>query len=184
MDLSVEALRSIPSLTGKAPELDTARVPAEPNRLFAEWLQLATECGVPEPLSATLSTVDSEGIPDARVLRLKTVDERGWAFASTASSRKGHQLAAHAAASLSLWWQPQMRAVRLRGRVAEASDDESLADLAARSEAARAEVDPEDWRLWRLQPVRIEFWQGSPDRRHTRIVYTRSDDWDVQILSE
>ena len=65
-----------------------------------------------------------------------------------------------------------MRAVRARGVVVGASSDDTAADLAARSEAARAGVDPQDWRLWRLVPSRVEFWQGSPDRRHVRIVYT------------
>ncbi|WP_368660514.1 pyridoxine 5'-phosphate oxidase C-terminal domain-containing protein [Corynebacterium sp.] len=26
------------------------------------------------------------------------------------------------------------------------------------------------WRLWRLVPERIEFWQGSTDRRHQRVI--------------
>ncbi|MFJ2505365.1 pyridoxine 5'-phosphate oxidase C-terminal domain-containing protein [Microbacterium sp. NPDC087592] len=29
--------------------------------------------------------------------------------------------------------------------------------------------------LWRIVPNRVEFWQGSPDRDHTRIVYARTD---------
>ncbi|WP_275090553.1 pyridoxine 5'-phosphate oxidase C-terminal domain-containing protein, partial [Microbacterium sp. K41] len=48
---------------------------------------------------------------------------------------------------------------------------ESAADLAARSPAARDGVAAGDWVLWRLQPSRVEFWQGATDRRHTRIVY-------------
>ena len=36
----------------------------------------------------TLSTVDADGIPDARVLILKNVDHRGWHFAIKAESSK------------------------------------------------------------------------------------------------
>ena len=89
----------------------------------------------------TLSTVGEDGVPDARLLILKGVDARGFAFASTASSRKGRQLAAHPEAALTFWWQPLLRSVRLNGRVVEASAEETAADLAARSADARATVE-------------------------------------------
>ncbi|KXU19329.1 pyridoxine 5'-phosphate oxidase C-terminal domain-containing protein [Clavibacter nebraskensis] len=38
---------------------------------------------------------------------------------------------------------------------------------------ARVDVDPGDWALWRIRPVHVEFWQGSPDRRHARILFDR-----------
>ncbi|WP_341537476.1 pyridoxine 5'-phosphate oxidase C-terminal domain-containing protein [Clavibacter michiganensis] len=41
------------------------------------------------------------------------------------------------------------------------------------SAPARADVDPGDWVLWRIRPVHVEFWQGSPDRRHARILFDR-----------
>lgn len=69
---------------------------------------------------------------------------------------------------------PQARAIRVRGPVEEATREETEADLAGRSPAARALVAPGDWRVWRLRPDRVEFWQGSPDRNHLRIVYTRA----------
>ena len=180
MALSTD-LRQIPSLTGRAPRLDLDDLPADPTDLFAAWLDQALERGVPEPVAATLATVDADGVPDARTLIVKAVDEQGWAFAGTASSRKGQQLAACSSAALNLWWQPIMRAVRARGSVVEASPDEAAADLAARSEDARAGVDPSDWRLWRLVPSRVEFWQGSPDRRHVRIVYTHDGAWRLDL---
>lgn len=174
-------LRKIPSLTGTAPEVDVRQLPQDPIELFYSWLQSALKAGVPEPLAATLATVDDDGVPDSRTLLLKDVDRHGWAFAGLASSRKGSQLATHPAAALSLWWQPQTRAVRVRGDVVEASREESEADLAARSPAARADVAAGDWRLWRIRPTRIEFWQGAEDRRHLRIIYRRSgsDGWQL-----
>lgn len=148
--------------------------------LFLEWLEGARCAGVAEPHAMTLSTVDQDGVPDARMLVLEDVDERGWAFASTKSSMKGSQLLANPQAALTFWWQPLVRSVRVRGPVLEASRSESLADLRARSAAAQEGVDPDDWTLWRVVADRVEFWQGSPDRRHTRIVYVReSGAWRV-----
>ena len=166
-----EHLRALPSLTGTPSEIVFDALPSEPTVLFGKWLARAVAEGVAEPHAMTVATIDADGIPDARMLALKDVDETGWAFASTASSTKGAQLRAHPAAALNFWWQPLMRAVRVRGVVEEASRADSEADLAARSLAARRDVAPGDWRLWCVRPQRVEFWQGSTDRRHTRIVY-------------
>lgn len=172
--LTAERLRGIPSLTGRPPHLGVEDRPAEPTPLFIRWLDDAIEAGVAEPHVATLATVDLDGVPDARSLILKGLDDRGWAVAGRRSSRKGEQLATQPAAALNFWWQPIMRAVRVRGRVEEASREDSGSDFAARSESARAGIDPGDWVVWRLQPSRVEFWQGSTDRRHLRIVYVAS----------
>lgn len=178
-------LRGRHALTGVAPDWDLGALPDDPRALFATWLRAADAAGVPEPHTVTLATVDTAGIPDARTLILKRIDERGWAFASTRSSRKGAQLAASPAAALNFWWQPQVRAVRVRGHVREATVEESAADLAARSPAARAEIADGDWVLWRIVPTRIEFWQGSRDRRHTRVVYDAVDgEWSLSVIGD
>lgn len=96
----------------------------------------------------TVSTFADDGIPDSRVLRLKSVDERGWAFASTASSVKGRQFSAHLSAALNFWWQLLVRSVRVRGPVVVGTEGENSADLAARSAAARAGTTAGNWRVW------------------------------------
>lgn len=172
---TAEWLRAQPALTGTAPPLDLASLPDDPVETFLRWIREAVAAGVPEPQTVTLATVDADGVPDARSLSLKDVGPRGWAVAGRRSSVKGAQLRANPVAAMNLWWQPLVRAVRVRGRVEEASAEESAADLAARSAAARADVAAGDWALWRIVPDRVEFWQGSPDRRHLRIVYTAVD---------
>jgi pyridoxamine 5'-phosphate oxidase len=177
-------LRAIPSLTGSSPALDLSRLPADPVSLFHEWLDAALLANMPEPLAMTLATVDADGMPDARTRIVKDVDGKGWAFAGPRSSETSLQLAARPVAAMDFWWQPLVRAIRVRGPVVEASLADSEADLAARSAAARADVEPGNWGLWRLQPERVEFWQGSPDRRHVRVVYTRNaGDWVVEVLT-
>jgi len=166
-------LRSIPSLTGTAPGPDAEPLPAAPEELFARWIRQAVDAGVPEAHGATLATVDADGIPDSRTLILKDLGPEGWAFAGPRASAKGAQLAAQPAAALNFWWPGVLRAVRVRGRVVEASAEESAADLAARSPAARDGVAPGAWVLWRLVAERVEFWQGSLDRKHLRTIYRR-----------
>ncbi|MFE6733686.1 pyridoxal 5'-phosphate synthase [Microbacterium sp. NPDC057650] len=177
-------LRAVPALTGTAPSFDPLSAPDDPVALFLVWCDEALAAGIAEPHTMTLSTVDEEGRPDARTLILKDVDRLGWAFASTRSSAKGHQLAVHPAAALSFWWQAQVRAVRVRGPVVRAAEEESAADLAARSAAAREGVAEGDWAVWRVVPEQIEFWQGSADRRHLRLVYERrGDGWSHAVRS-
>ncbi|MDT0158587.1 pyridoxamine 5'-phosphate oxidase family protein [Microbacterium sp. ARD32] len=166
-------LRSLRSLSGRAPMFDPAQAPADPVVLFRDWLTDAVDRGVAEPHAMTLATVGRDGLPDARTLILKDFGDAGWAFAGRRSSAKGIQLAAHPVAALSLWWQPLVRAVRVRGGVREATAEESAADLAARTPAARAGIATGDWVLWRVVPERIEFWQGAQDRNHLRLVYRR-----------
>ncbi|OUD87625.1 Pyridoxine/pyridoxamine 5'-phosphate oxidase [Clavibacter michiganensis subsp. michiganensis] len=155
-------LRALPSLTGSAPPLDLDALPDDPDDLFRTWITEAVDAGVPEPHAATLATVDADGLPDARTLILKDVGPRGWAFAGTRSSAKGAQLAASPAAALAFWWQPIVRAVRVRGSVEEATAEESAADLAARSAAARADVDPGGWVLWRIRPCTWSSGRARP----------------------
>lgn len=171
-------LRAQPTLTGTPIPVVLDDLPADPALLFRTWIGEAVAHGVPEPHAVTLATVDADGIPDARTLILKDVSSRGWAFAGHRSSQKAEQLLAHPAAALNFWWQPIIRAVRVRGVVQEATPEESAADLAARSASAREGIAPGDWVLWRLIPTRVEFWNGAVDRRHTRIVYFREgENW-------
>ncbi|MFC4139325.1 MULTISPECIES: pyridoxal 5'-phosphate synthase [unclassified Microbacterium] len=179
-----DLLRAVPALTGSAPPFDPLSAPDDPTELFVAWLDEALAADIAEPHAMTLSTVDAEGRPDARTLILKDVDRVGWAFGSTLSSVKGRQLAMHPAAALSFWWPGQVRAVRVRGPVVQASTEESAADLAARSAAAREGVAEGDWALWRVVPEQIEFWQGAADRRHLRLMYERrGDGWSHAVVN-
>ncbi|WP_020097715.1 pyridoxine/pyridoxamine 5'-phosphate oxidase [Microbacterium sp. 11MF] len=173
-------LRDQPSLIGTPPPLDLSDLPADPHDLFDRWIRASADAGIPEVRAATLATADAAGRPDARTLILKGVSADGWEFAGPRSSAKGRQLAENPAAALTFWWQPVMRAVRVRGTVHEAAPAESAADIAG--SPAGALLGPGEWALWRLVPERIEFWQGSPDRRHVRIVFTRDgDDWTREV---
>jgi pyridoxamine 5'-phosphate oxidase len=89
------------------------------------WIADAGEAGVAEPTAATLATVDDAGVPDARVVLLRGVDEVGVRWYSNRRSAKGRQLAARPVAAVVLFWPQLERQVRLRGAVEHLSDDES-----------------------------------------------------------
>ena len=191
-------LRELPSLAAPLPDFDVARAAATPNEQFLDWLRAAIAAGVREPHAMTLGTVDSAGRPDARVLILKDLDQRGWHFASSRQSPKGRQLDHNAHATLTFYWPTLGRQVRIRGAVTDLGPEAAAADFWARTPAARAnaalerqsqimdqhsvapplEADavPAGWAVCAMAPSAVEFWQGRTDRRHTRLVYEPTTD--------
>jgi pyridoxamine 5'-phosphate oxidase len=133
-----ELLRSLPVFVGLPADLDVTSLPSEPTALFERWLREAIDEGVPEPHAMTLSTCDAGGVPDARILILKDVDEQGWWFATSRASAKGSQLDEHPAAALTFYWPLQARQVRVRGQVVTGPPERSAADFLARGSSARA----------------------------------------------
>lgn len=134
-----DLLRSIRVWGGHLPTFDVAEAPADPVSLFAEWLTSAVEAGVPEPHVGVLSTVEENGLPDARALVLRDLTAEGWWFATGATSPKGRQLAAHPAAAFTWYWPAQGRQIRVRGRV-RADQEAGRRDFLGRAPIGRAEA--------------------------------------------
>ncbi|OJJ42297.1 hypothetical protein ASPZODRAFT_137380 [Penicilliopsis zonata CBS 506.65] len=132
-----DQLRNTPVLQGPFPDLDFDAFPDTPHDAFKLWFHNAVAAGVREPHAMTLSTVDADGAPDARVLILKHVDSRGWHFAIKADSPKGIQLSCNQHAALTFYWPQLARQIRVRGRATALPADESAQDYQARPLAAR-----------------------------------------------
>ncbi|KAL6915233.1 hypothetical protein FSHL1_012888 [Fusarium sambucinum] len=131
-------LRALKVLEGSShPKTDFDSFPDTPQQAFEAWLDEAIESGVPEPHAVTLSTTDQYGRPDARVLILKNVDDRGWHFAIKADSPKGRQISANNNVALTFYWSKIGRQIRLRGRAVSLTRSECDDDFNARSTAAK-----------------------------------------------
>ena len=109
----------------------------EPLRLFAAWLNEATTTEPRDPTAMTLATVDAEGMPDARMVLLKGVDERGFVFYSNKESQKGRELDAQPKAALVFHWKSVNKQVRVRGPVEQVSAAEADAYFATRAKQAQ-----------------------------------------------
>ncbi len=112
--------------------LDPADCDPDPIVEFRAWFALAVEGGIPSVNAMTLATVDESGRPDARIVLLKDVDDRGFVFFTNYESRKGRELAAHPYAALVLYWEPLHRQVRVQGTVERVTEAESDAYFASR----------------------------------------------------
>src|SRR3954464_4336309 len=103
----------------------------DPIALFQEWFREAIKGGSEEPSAMTLATIDHDG-PDARMLLLKGVDERGFVFYTNLESPKAQALRNDPRAALCFYWDTIDKQVRVRGRATLVSDEEADAYFATR----------------------------------------------------
>lgn len=204
----VETLSGDASL--ELPEFDSP--PADPLPLLEHWLRAADERGVREPRALALATADLEARPSTRIVLLKQIAP-AVVFAFSSASRKGRDLAANPRAAGTLYWRETLQQIVFEGPVERLSEAESDALFAERPPAGRAATaasrqgqvlaDPEslrakaaelirnegevrrpdDWSGYRLDPDVIEFWHGSADRLHRRLLYLKQGNaWTHQRL--
>jgi pyridoxamine 5'-phosphate oxidase len=107
--------------------LTEAELAADPIEQFRRWFDDALAARVPEPNAMTLATAGAGGAPSSRTVLLKAFDTRGFVFYTNYESRKAHELAANARASLLFAWLDLERQVELRGPVARVSREETEA---------------------------------------------------------
>lgn len=117
--------------------MDTRDLDADPLRQFERWFAAARDAGLPAPEAMALATATPDGRPSARMVLLKSADERGFAFHTHYESRKGGELAANPRAALLFHWQPLGRQVRVEGAVERMSAEESEAYFRTRPLGSR-----------------------------------------------
>jgi len=109
----------------------------DPLRLFSAWLKEASASEPRDPTAMTLATVDADGAPNARMVLLKGLDERGFVFYTNKDSQKGRELDARAAAALMFHWKSLNRQIRIRGPAEPVTDAEADAYFATRPKQAQ-----------------------------------------------
>lgn len=117
--------------------LDLADLDTDPVAQWHRWYDQAVEAGLVEPEAMTVATVDAGGQPDARIVLVRGVDERGLVFFTNYGSAKGVQLDATPTASVVFGWLGLHRQVRARGTVARLGDAESDDYFASRPRGSR-----------------------------------------------
>lgn len=93
----------------------------DPFDIARAWLAEAEACEPNDPNAIALSTVDPEGMPDARMVLLKDIDGRGedgsFVFYTNYDSAKGAQIEATGKAAFVMHWKSLRRQIRVRGTV-------------------------------------------------------------------
>lgn len=106
-------------------QLLETNVDPNPIKQFQLWFEQARSVDILEPNAMTLATASKDGIPSARIVLLKGVDDRGFTFYTNYESRKGQELAANPQAVLVFWWEPLERQVRIEGTVEKVTKQET-----------------------------------------------------------
>jgi pyridoxamine 5'-phosphate oxidase len=120
-----------------------------PIALFQTWFQEAIDSGIEEPSAMTVATVDVTGYPDARMMLLKGVDERGFVFYTNTGSAKAQALMHDPRVALCFYWADIGRQVRVRGQANIVSDEEADAYFATRPRLSQISA----WASKQSQPM-------------------------------
>jgi pyridoxamine 5'-phosphate oxidase len=125
------------SLKGLLLGLHESVVDRDPLAQFDQWYGQARWTGLPMPDSFTLATVAPDGKPDARMLLLKGVDEKGFVFYTNYESRKADEIAKNPNATMVFHWNELFRQVRVEGRLEKVTAQESDAYFQSRLRGSR-----------------------------------------------
>jgi pyridoxamine 5'-phosphate oxidase len=112
--------------------LDAVDLAGDPLTQWHRWYDDASAAGVTEANAMTVATVDADGLPDARVVLARGVDERSLVFYTNYDSAKSRQLAASPHAAAVFAWLDLHRQVRIRGAIERVPAAESDAYFAGR----------------------------------------------------
>ena len=99
-----------------------------PLEQFATWFVDAEKTPtVEEPNAMTLSTVDTQGVPKARVVLLKEFTQEGFVFYTNYTSGKAQAIAQNNKVCISFFWPSLERQIIITGMAVKISQEKSIA---------------------------------------------------------
>jgi pyridoxamine 5'-phosphate oxidase len=148
-----EALKTAGEADSFPRDANSAFFSDNPMALFQTWFAEAIDSEIKEPSAMTVATVDPAGQPDARMMLLKGVDERGFVFYTNLGSAKAQALMHDSRVALCFYWAEIGKQVRLRGRANMVSDPEADTYFATRPRLRQISA----WASKQSQPMRSYF---------------------------
>lgn len=98
---------------------------SNPFLFFQKWFKQAEDAGITEVNAMTLATANMWGMPSARIVLLKGLDEEGFVFYTNYESDKGRQIEEENSVALLFFWKELERQVRIEGSAYKVSAEES-----------------------------------------------------------
>ena len=109
----------------------------DPFALARDWLAEASETEINDPNAMALSTVDATGMPNARVVLLKDIEEGAFGFYTNYTSAKAAELESAGKAAFVIHWKSLGRQIRARGIITREDGEKADAYYASRSLKSR-----------------------------------------------
>ena len=125
----------------------------DPIALFKVWLAEAEKSEPSLATAMTLATASAAGLPSARMVLLKDVEDQGFTFYTNLDSRKAADLRENPMAALCFHWKSLKRQVRIEGAVQHVEDHE--ADTYFESRARGAQIGA--WASKQSAPLKGRF---------------------------
>ncbi|MEK7801654.1 MAG: pyridoxal 5'-phosphate synthase, partial [Pseudomonadota bacterium] len=96
-----------------------------PYIIFQNWYEEAKLTELSDPDAACVATVDKDGLPNARMLLIRKIDERGFCFFTNFNSRKAGELKKNSNVALCFYWGILGYQIRIEGSVEEVLKEEA-----------------------------------------------------------
>ncbi|MGC3936706.1 pyridoxamine 5'-phosphate oxidase [Roseobacter sp. EG26] len=108
-----------------------------PFEIADRWLSEAEDTEPNDPNAIALSTVDADGLPNARMVLLKAIDRDAFVFYTNYESAKAGELDSAGKAAFVMHWKSLRRQIRVRGLVEKEDGQKADAYFASRSLKSR-----------------------------------------------
>lgn len=109
----------------------------DPFEIARRWLAEAEPAEVNDPNAIALSTVDADGLPNARMVLLKEIEADAFVFYTNYESAKAQELDGAGKAAFVMHWKSLRRQVRARGLITREDGPQADAYYASRSLKSR-----------------------------------------------
>lgn len=121
----------------------------DPFEIARKWLAEAEKAEVNDPSAIALSTVDSDGMPNARMVLLKSIEADSFVFYTNYGSAKAQEIDATGKAAFVMHWKSLRRQLRVRGTVVR--DEGAEADAYYESRSLKSKLGA--WASKQSQPL-------------------------------
>lgn len=109
----------------------------DPFVIARAWLAEAEKSEMNDPNAIALSTVDADGLPNARMVLLKDIEDAGFVFYTNYGSAKAREIDSAGKAAFVMHWKSLRRQIRVRGRVTREEGPQADAYYMSRSLKSR-----------------------------------------------
>ena len=121
----------------------------DPFVIAQRWLAEATDTEINDPNAIALSTVDSDGMPNSRMVLLKDIEPDAFVFYTNYTSKKAQEVEGAGKVAFVMHWKSLRRQIRVRGTVVREEGAAADAYYASRSLKSRLGA----WASQQSQPL-------------------------------
>lgn len=121
----------------------------DPFAIARAWLAEADQTEVNDPNAIALSTVDADGLPNARMVLLKDIEAGAFVFYTNYGSAKAEEIEQAGKAAFVMHWKSLRRQIRVRGIVSREEGPQADEYYASRSLKSRLGA----WASQQSQPL-------------------------------